>query len=260
VNCGINVPPLEPRSFSFNSAYGACKRCHGFGQCPRSRRGQSPAGRKNSSREVWASWRPADRQGSAYLRSALLALVKHFKADVKTLFVDLPKEVRDAFFHGINAPVEFHSGTLFVCQPLERRAALARERLMKPFRKSAVALEELVSPTACPIAKDKGCALTSAGVRLGGRGIAEYAALPIEEAVRAFAEIKLTKRGRADRWTSLWREIRNRLQFFANMAWVTDTRSHLCDAFGRRGSNAFVWRRRSARNYAECSTSLTSLP
>jgi len=31
VNCGINVPPLEPRSFSFNSAYGACKRCHGLG-------------------------------------------------------------------------------------------------------------------------------------------------------------------------------------------------------------------------------------
>src|SRR5919198_4206296 len=31
VNCGINVPPLEPRSFSFNSVYGACKRCHGLG-------------------------------------------------------------------------------------------------------------------------------------------------------------------------------------------------------------------------------------
>src|SRR6186997_1621011 len=31
VNCGINVPPLEPRSFSFNSAYGACKRCQGLG-------------------------------------------------------------------------------------------------------------------------------------------------------------------------------------------------------------------------------------
>src|SRR5438128_11047497 len=31
VNCGINVPPLEPRSFSFNSAYGACRNCHGLG-------------------------------------------------------------------------------------------------------------------------------------------------------------------------------------------------------------------------------------
>src|SRR5215469_1054840 len=30
-DCGINVPLLEPRSFSFNSAYGACPECHGLG-------------------------------------------------------------------------------------------------------------------------------------------------------------------------------------------------------------------------------------
>ena len=30
-DCGINVPKLEPRSFSFNSAYGACPECHGLG-------------------------------------------------------------------------------------------------------------------------------------------------------------------------------------------------------------------------------------
>ncbi len=30
-DCGINVPQLEPRSFSFNSMYGACPECHGLG-------------------------------------------------------------------------------------------------------------------------------------------------------------------------------------------------------------------------------------
>ena len=30
-DCGINVPKLEPRSFSFNSAFGACPECHGLG-------------------------------------------------------------------------------------------------------------------------------------------------------------------------------------------------------------------------------------
>ena len=30
-DCGISVPQLEPRSFSFNSAYGACPECHGLG-------------------------------------------------------------------------------------------------------------------------------------------------------------------------------------------------------------------------------------
>jgi len=30
-DCGIDVPKLEPRSFSFNSTYGACLECHGLG-------------------------------------------------------------------------------------------------------------------------------------------------------------------------------------------------------------------------------------
>ena len=30
-DCGIDVPQLEPRSFSFNSTYGACPECHGLG-------------------------------------------------------------------------------------------------------------------------------------------------------------------------------------------------------------------------------------
>ena len=30
-DCGVNVPVLEPRSFSFNSMYGACPECNGLG-------------------------------------------------------------------------------------------------------------------------------------------------------------------------------------------------------------------------------------
>src|SRR6185312_3315259 len=30
-DCGINIPALEPRSFSFNSVYGACPECNGLG-------------------------------------------------------------------------------------------------------------------------------------------------------------------------------------------------------------------------------------
>src|SRR5207244_10297137 len=31
VDCGVNVPAIEPRTFSFNSMYGACDTCHGLG-------------------------------------------------------------------------------------------------------------------------------------------------------------------------------------------------------------------------------------
>jgi excinuclease ABC subunit A len=30
-DCGISIPAIEPRTFSFNSIYGACETCHGLG-------------------------------------------------------------------------------------------------------------------------------------------------------------------------------------------------------------------------------------
>src|SRR6266516_5999210 len=88
VNCGINVPPLEPRSFSFNSAYGACKRCHGLGTVLE----VDPAKLIQDANVAAAKLEfmgAADKQGAAYLKSALQALAKHFNASLKTPFVDL---------------------------------------------------------------------------------------------------------------------------------------------------------------------------
>src|SRR5262249_59173987 len=80
VNCGINVPPLEPRSFSFNSAYGACKRCHGLGTVLEIDAGKLVPN-ADLSVDALSFMGPPDRQGAAYLKSALFAVIKHFKAD-----------------------------------------------------------------------------------------------------------------------------------------------------------------------------------
>src|SRR5829696_521364 len=109
VNCGINVPPLEPRSFSFNSAYGACKRCHGLGTVMEI----------DSLKLIPDPWQTperlgymgtADKQGSAYLRSAFLAVCKHFNADSKTPLADLAREVRDGFLNGVSGKLTFVQG------------------------------------------------------------------------------------------------------------------------------------------------------
>src|SRR5207253_769756 len=109
VNCGINVPPLEPRSFSFNSAYGACKRCHGLGTVLEVDPAKLVAD-ANEPSEKLPFMGQADKQGSAYLRSALLSIIKHFGADASTPFAELPREVRDAFFHGVDYPLTFRQG------------------------------------------------------------------------------------------------------------------------------------------------------
>lgn len=212
VNCGINVPPLEPRSFSFNSAYGACKRCHGLGTVLE----VDPAkviSDANASADKIDFMGTADRQGSAYLRSALLALIKHFKADPTAAFVALSKDVREAFFNGITGQLNFSHGPYSYSSPWKGALSWLRERLNEaPSEKVRVALEELVAPAACPECKGRRLRSDSLAVRLGGRGIADYASLPIEDAVHAFAAIKLTAREEKIAGLVL-REIRNRLTF-----------------------------------------------
>ena len=150
VNCGINVPPLEPRSFSFNSAYGACKRCHGLGTVmeidslkliPDASQTPDKLGYMGT----------ADKQGSAYLRSALLAVCQTLQRRSKDCRLpSLPKEVRDGFLNGVNGKLTFTQG-LYTYQS-EWKGALhwLRDRLNEaPSEKIRIALEELVSPTVC---------------------------------------------------------------------------------------------------------------
>ncbi|PWT81226.1 MAG: excinuclease ABC subunit A [Acidobacteria bacterium] len=216
VNCGINVPPLEPRSFSFNSAYGACKRCHGLGTVLEVDRGKLipdptlPA-------EKLSFIGPADRQGSAYLKSAFQAVIKHFSANVKTPFADLPKEVSDGFFNGVSGRLKFTQGLYSYDSAWKGALRWLRDRLNEaPSDGVRLALEELVSPITCPDCKGRRLRSDSLAVRLGGQGIADYTALPIEEAVSAFEEIKLNSREEQIAG-SILREIKNRLRFLQHV-------------------------------------------
>jgi len=212
VNCGINVPPLEPRSFSFNSAYGACKHCHGLGTVLEI----DPAKLIPHPEEI-AEQLPfmgaADKAGSAYLRSALLAIVNHFKADPKSRFDDLPNEVRDAFLHGLSAQLKFRQGLYSYKSPWRGALPWLRERLDEaPSEKVRVAIEEMVSPTVCSVCGGRRLRTDSLAVRVGSRGISDYTSMTIADAIEAFDRIKLDKREEQIAGLVL-REIKSRLRF-----------------------------------------------
>jgi excinuclease ABC subunit A len=212
VNCGINVPPLEPRSFSFNSAYGACKRCHGLGSVMEIERNKLIPDAKIAANKLEFMGQ-ADKQGSAYLKSALLAVVKHFGAKADSPFSDLPKEVQDAFFGGISTKLTFTQG-LYSYQS-EWKGALnwLRDRLNEaPSEKIRIALEELVAPTLCVECGGRRLRSDSLSVRVGDKGISDYTSLPIESAVEAFEGIKLNAREEQIAGLIL-KEIRSRLRF-----------------------------------------------
>jgi excinuclease ABC subunit A len=212
VNCGINVPPLEPRSFSFNSAYGACKDCHGLGTVLEI----DPARLIHNQDEI-AERIPflglADKAGSAYLRSALLAVIEHFKADSQTPFRDLRSEVREGFLNGLSAQLKFRQGLYAYKSYWEGALPWLRERLNSPpSEKIRVALEEMVSPSVCRGCEGRRLRSDSLAVRVGERGIADYTSMTIEDAIRAFDQVKLDQREEKIAGLIL-REIKSRLRF-----------------------------------------------
>ncbi len=101
--CGISVPQLEPRSFSFNSPYGACPACNGLG----SKYDFDPA-------KVVADWsRPLFEGGlgpgatSANLRHTLELAAYAHGFDLATPFEDFPRRIQNLILYG-NPPL--HGG------------------------------------------------------------------------------------------------------------------------------------------------------
>ncbi|MDE1162510.1 MAG: excinuclease ABC subunit UvrA [Acidobacteriaceae bacterium] len=95
-DCGINVPKLEPRSFSFNSTYGACPECNGLGSIF----DFDPA----KTITDWSKPLLDGAMGPGGTAQYLLRLIKlhaeKSKINLKQPFEALPKEQQDIFLYG----------------------------------------------------------------------------------------------------------------------------------------------------------------
>jgi excinuclease ABC subunit A len=94
--CGLSVPQLEPRSFSFNSPYGACPECNGLG----SKYGFDPA-------KVIADWSKPLFDGalrigsnSSYMRRTLELAAEAHGFDLSTPFDQFPKRIQNLILYG----------------------------------------------------------------------------------------------------------------------------------------------------------------
>jgi excinuclease ABC subunit A len=212
VNCGINVPPLEPRSFSFNSAYGACRYCHGLGTVLEIDPAKLIADPDQPADQL-RFMGEGDKAGSAYLRSALLAVIVHLKADPKTAFKDLPIEVQQGFLHGLLAQLKFRQGLYSYKSPWRGALPWLRERLDDaPSEKVRLTIEEMVSPVVCAECGGRRLRADSLAVRVGSLGIADYTSMTIDDGIKAFDRVSLTQREEKVAGLVL-REIRSRLRF-----------------------------------------------
>jgi excinuclease ABC subunit A len=203
--CGISVPQLEPRSFSFNSPYGACPACNGLG----SKYDFDPS-------KVIADWtRPlfegglGPGSGSVFLRRNLELGAMAHGFDLSTPFEKFPRVVQNLILYG-NPPSNAKSNGNGSSRAAAAKAAKALPGLHfqgvvgfldSNFEESESDtyrewITQYMSPVPCAVCGEQRLRPESLAVKVGGRSIAEFTGLAISDARPAVDQIRkgLTER------------------------------------------------------------------
>ncbi|HEY6968860.1 MAG TPA: excinuclease ABC subunit UvrA [Candidatus Angelobacter sp.] len=201
-DCGINIPALEPRSFSFNSVYGACPECNGLG----SKYDFDPG-------KIIVDWsKPllegalGPGSGSTYLQRMVEIVAAAFKIDLSTPFEKLPAKTQNLLLYGPGekeAPRTGFRGVLgFLKQNLEESTSESYREWLLSY----------MSATKCPVCHGRRLRPESLAVKVNGLSIADFTALPVSRGLETAAKIQLNERERAIAGRVL-HEISERLQF-----------------------------------------------
>ena len=223
--CGLSLPELEPRQFSFNSPYGACPECSGLG----------------TRREVNADLVLGDHsisilegvvlpwgEPSGYLRKVVLpALAKAYKFDLNTPWRDLSPAVQKILLKGAPGKTityqydserwhgSYESGWKGVLDHVEKRY---RETASDAVREQ---LEQYMVEQPCPTCGGRRLKPESLSVLVAGKNIGDIVALPVREALDFFAKVPLRGNGRAGLDPEISRpilkEVTDRLRFLVDV-------------------------------------------
>ena len=183
-DCGLDVPKLEPRSFSFNSTFGACPECHGLG----SLYDFDPA-------KVITDWSKPLLDGglgpgsaSQYLSKLIHLAAERYKIDLKAPFEELPPRQQHILVYGPpkgeGPRTGFHGILSFLRDSVEEAHSDGYREYMMNY----------MSATPCPACRGKRLRPESLAVKIGGMSIADFTALPLNRALSQAIHLKFTER------------------------------------------------------------------
>ncbi len=215
LDCGISLPELEPRTFSFNGPQGACPGCSGLGQIARFDRDlvvpDESLSLDDGAVAPWAS-------KMAWFGPVLEALAKHYKVSMKTPWKSLPARFKDAVlngsgdeeikvvFKGSDSQYKYTKAFEGVIPNLERRL---KETEAESVREGLSEYQRMRPCADCGGARLRKEARV---VKVGGLPIHELSALSVRDAQRFFSTVDLDKREREIAQRIL-KEIDDRLGF-----------------------------------------------
>jgi excinuclease ABC subunit A len=224
--CGISLPEIAPRLFSFNNPAGACPDCDGLGVIPRFEEALIISDPAKPLREAIEPWQ--QKRNARYYAQVLADLAEHLDLPLDTSWEKLPPKARKLILSGEpRQEIAFSVGEkptrsgrprktkarrawLGVIDELQRREDTKLERFQQ-----RVPCEPCGGARLCPEARS---------VRLDGRAIHELCALSIAD-LRIFLEGleerlaagPATPSGKLEVAGRVGIEIRERLAFLADV-------------------------------------------
>jgi excinuclease ABC subunit A len=197
-NDGTSIPQLEPRSFSFNSPYGACENCHGVGS----------TWAFDAAKVISDPSKPLLEGGlgpggsSSYMLSALTGAGEALSIDLSIPFEDLPKKTRTALIHGNS---QFAGILKTLDEHYSRASEGYREWLM-----------EFMSPTTCPACRGQRLKPASLAVKVKDISVAEFTAMPMARALPLVKKWRFTER-ELKIVARVVEEVQNRMTFLSDV-------------------------------------------
>ncbi|TIC87828.1 excinuclease ABC subunit UvrA [Nocardioides sp. GY 10113] len=222
----IDTDDLEPRSFSFNSPFGACPACTGLGTRmevdPELVVPDETATLAEGALQPWSHAHVAD-----YFGKLLIALGEELGFDVDTPWVDLPAKAKRSILDG--HPTKVHVVTrnrygrerAYYAEFEGVRRYVERRHREADTDTSRERFEGFMREVPCPVCSGSRLKPVSMSVTLGprdagGKNIAEVCALPINEAADYLANLDLSTRERQIGERVL-KEIQERLNFLLDV-------------------------------------------
>jgi len=223
--CGLSLPELEPRQFSFNSPFGACPDCSGLGT-RREVNADLVLGDPSLSilEGVILPW----GEPSGYLRKVVLpALARAFKFSLDAPWKDLSPAVQKVMLRGAPGKTftyqydserwhgSYESGWKGVLDHVEKRY---RETASDSMREQ---LEQYMVEQACPTCGGRRLKPESLSVLVAGKSIGDVVTLPVREALAFFSNLPIRGNGRPGLDPEIARpilkEVVDRLRFLADV-------------------------------------------
>ena len=211
--CGISMPELEPRHFSFNSPFGACPACSGLGTRHEVSEELILGDPRISILEgVILPW--GEPSGSLR-RVTLPMLARQLKFDLNAPWGTLPKSTRDCIIHGTQGKKpgeEAWPGVL----------TLVRERYDETDSDTVrLELGEYMVPVPCNVCQGQRLKPEALAVTVAGKGIGEVVDFSITDALDFFESIAIRGNGRpgldAEIAGPILKEVRERLRFLVDV-------------------------------------------